>query len=65
MTIKEVEEKLNISRAYIRYYEKEGLLEPKGMIMNIEITAMMIFKDWKKYYYLKMQCFNRKHLLNF
>lgn len=29
MTIKEVEKKLNISRANIRYYEKEGLLEPK------------------------------------
>ena len=29
MTIKEVEKKLNISRANIRFYEKEGLLEPK------------------------------------
>lgn len=29
MTIKEVEERLNISRANIRFYEKEGLLEPK------------------------------------
>lgn len=29
MTIKEVENKLNISRANIRYYEKEGLLLPK------------------------------------
>lgn len=29
MTIKEIEEKLNISRANIRFYEKEGLLEPK------------------------------------
>ena len=29
MTIKEVEKKLNITRANIRYYEKEGLLEPK------------------------------------
>ena len=28
MTIKEVEKKLNISRANIRFYEKEGLLEP-------------------------------------
>ena len=29
MTIKEVEKKLSISRANIRFYEKEGLLEPK------------------------------------
>lgn len=29
MTIKEVEKKLNITRANIRFYEKEGLLEPK------------------------------------
>ena len=29
MNIKEVEKKLNISRANIRFYEKEGLLEPK------------------------------------
>ena len=29
MTIKEVEKKLNISRANIRFYEQEGLLEPK------------------------------------
>ena len=29
MTIKEVEKKFNISRANIRFYEKEGLLEPK------------------------------------
>lgn len=29
MSIKEVEKKLNISRANIRFYEKEGLLEPK------------------------------------
>lgn len=29
MTIKEVEERLNVSRANIRFYEKEGLLEPK------------------------------------
>ena len=29
MTIKEVEKKLNISRANIRFYEKEGLLDPK------------------------------------
>ena len=29
MTIKDVEKKLNISRANIRFYEKEGLLEPK------------------------------------
>lgn len=29
MSIKEVENKLNISRANIRFYEKEGLLEPK------------------------------------
>lgn len=29
MTIKEVEKKLNVSRANIRFYEKEGLLEPK------------------------------------
>ena len=29
MTIKEIEKKLNISRANIRFYEKEGLLEPK------------------------------------
>ena len=29
MTIKEVEKKLNISRANIRFYEKEGLLKPK------------------------------------
>ena len=29
MTIKEVEKKLNISRANIRFYEKEGLLVPK------------------------------------
>lgn len=29
MNIKEVEKRLNITRANIRYYEKEGLLEPK------------------------------------
>ena len=29
MTIKDVEKKLNISRANIRFYEKEGLLKPK------------------------------------
>lgn len=29
MTIKDVEKKLNISRANIRFYEKEGLLSPK------------------------------------
>ena len=29
MTIKEVEKKLNITRANIRFYEKEGLLQPK------------------------------------
>lgn len=29
MTIKEVEKKLNISRANIRFYEKEGLYELK------------------------------------
>lgn len=29
MTIKEVEKKLNTSRANIRFYEKEGLLDPK------------------------------------
>lgn len=29
MTIKDVEKKLNISRANIRFYEKEGLLDPK------------------------------------
>ena len=28
-TIKEVEKKLNITRANIRFYEKEGLLQPK------------------------------------
>lgn len=29
MTIKELEKELNITRANIRYYEKEGLLDPK------------------------------------
>ena len=28
MTVKELEEMLGISRANIRYYEKEGLLSP-------------------------------------
>lgn len=35
-TIKEVEKKLNISRANIRFYEKEGLLKPKRFDSNAE-----------------------------
>ena len=41
MTIKEVEKKLNITRANIRFYEKEGLLEPKDVIMNTVIIVKM------------------------
>lgn len=44
MTSKEVEKKLNISRANIRYYEKEGLMTPKKMRMNIVITVKKIQK---------------------
>ena len=29
MTIKELEERLDLSRASIRYYEQEGLLSPE------------------------------------
>lgn len=35
-TIKEVEKKLNISRANIRFYEKEDLLKPKRFDSNAE-----------------------------
>lgn len=34
MTIREVEEVLNVTRANVRFYEKEGLIAPKRNPLN-------------------------------
>lgn len=40
MTIKEVEMLLNIPRATVRFYEKEGLITPTEKEMDIGIILM-------------------------
>lgn len=45
MTIKEVEQILGLPRATVRFYEKEGLIEPKEERMDIVIIHKWILYD--------------------
>ena len=45
MTIKEVEEILEVSRATIRFYEKEGLITPHRYFYDMDDFYRFVYKD--------------------